>query len=827
MFSTQIGPVGAPTADESDGLLRMEVLQSLALLVKSFPQSVKDLPPALLQVVWSSLVTARDAYVTSVVHSDDGEDASYDSDGDAISLAYQVSALFDLVREMSERKKLQAMLRQSLDTLIYLLIAYLQISEEQVSSWLSDVNQYSQDTDENEYLSVSVRSSSQELLMTLCMSFTAPALVAVVAAVSRHCAEAVELRGSSSPAAPHWWKQQEAAMAAVGLLAEELSDAADAGRVQFSFEQFARAVVVPSATDAAHPFLRGRALWLASRITPSLPDAMSSAFLDMAVHALEPSVAPVVRVDALRALMNFMQSCDGTEIAPHAPCLLASLPHLAASASEDLLTLCAEALRMCIAVSGETAVQHREMLVPFVLQLWERGRDDLIASSAVVDIVDELAALPACRETLLRAALPTVLHILRTPTFEAAVQGIALQVLCAMLRFSTTPIEASLMTDAFPLVAHIAITTQDDSQLVHEATACLRYFVLHGAEQIASWSSISASGSPESGLQVLMNVIAHELRASSETATSNVGELVLTVVRRMGGLLGDLLPQLLRAVLDRLANARSLALTQSLLLVFARLMLDHLDDVLAFLVSVRYPTDSGAEQDGFQVLMEKWCEHAHDFTSAFSVKISTLALLRLYMTRNPRLLSTTVPGDIPVQVNEGRQLRSRTKKRAEERPRIPLAAKLLKTLVGELATLLENKHGVAPPGEEDDGDWVDSGDEEDEDEEGDDVADYEGTYQARHGTPFASADEIDLSELLEAGNDGDEINLDDAADARDPAVRSDPYYGVDLAAELLGFFRAEAVQPAAVPLLAYFGEAENDRLKFIMGTIVKADAAGK
>src|SRR5690606_25427675 len=109
--------------------------------------SVKDLPPALLQVVWSSLVTARDAYVTSVVHSDDGEDASYDSDGDAISLAYQVSALFDLVREMSERKKLQAMLRQSLDTLMYLLIAYLQISEEQVSSWLSDVNQYSQDTD--------------------------------------------------------------------------------------------------------------------------------------------------------------------------------------------------------------------------------------------------------------------------------------------------------------------------------------------------------------------------------------------------------------------------------------------------------------------------------------------------------------------------------------------------------------------------------------------------------------------------------------------------------------------------------------------------------
>jgi hypothetical protein len=60
--------------------------------------------------------------------------------------------------------KLRLILKRSLDQLMQYLIIYLQMTDDQVSLWLSDPNQFVEDEDEDT-MSYSVRISAENLLL--------------------------------------------------------------------------------------------------------------------------------------------------------------------------------------------------------------------------------------------------------------------------------------------------------------------------------------------------------------------------------------------------------------------------------------------------------------------------------------------------------------------------------------------------------------------------------------------------------------------------------------------------------------------------------------
>ena len=93
----------------------------------------------------------------------------------------------------------------------------------------------------------------------------------------------------------------------------------------------------------------------------------------------------------------------------------------------------------------------------------------------------------------------------------------------------------------------------------------------------------------------------------------------------MGEQVGDKLSDLLRAVFNRLTNAKLSGLKQDLIMVFCRLVHVRQNDTVAFLSQLATPDGTSA----LQVLLSLWVKCHRDFTGAFQTKLSLMALTRL------------------------------------------------------------------------------------------------------------------------------------------------------------------------------------------------------
>src|SRR5690606_18495442 len=112
---------------------------------------------------------------------------------------------------------------------------------------------------------------------------------------------------------------------------------------------------------------------------------------------------------------------------------------------------------------------------------------------------------------------------------------------------------------------------------------------------------------------------------------------------KAGDQLGPLLSELLRAVAARLANAKYPPFVQSLILVFARLVLKQAKDVVDFLSSLNIDG-----RNGLEVVIAAWLAHTTIFSGYDDIYQNVLALCHLYNLQDPRLNEIQVQGDLIV-----------------------------------------------------------------------------------------------------------------------------------------------------------------------------------
>lgn len=99
-------------------------------------------------------------------------------------------------------------------------------------------------------------------------------------------------------------------------------------------------------------------------------------------------------------------------------------------------------------------------------------------------------------------------------------------------------------------------------------------------------------------------------------------------------------PQILSAVLARLATAATQELTQTLVLVFARLIHLNVNKTLDFLSSSTLPDGSPA----LPYVMRTWADHQVVFKGSYQRKVTILALVALVQLNNAKINSVTVRG---------------------------------------------------------------------------------------------------------------------------------------------------------------------------------------
>lgn len=279
--------------NEVDVGLKKDVLNCLTILIKHFMKRMRKWMPQILTPVWYSLTTSASLYVKSVVNSDAEENAGtfdnpVDSDGEVLSLENLVFALFDFVSILVENSKSRKLIKSGMSDLLYYLLIYMQISDEQMQAWSSNPDQFVEDEDDDSY-SFSVRLSAQEILTSLAQEFeeneskanSNEFKAALVSAISKHFNESNQLK-QQSPNNYFWWKIQESCLLALGSLSPSMIGIVNSQTpVATDLKRILDNVFM--ATTDASPFFAGRCLWAAARFAA----IMSPPILDVSLMFLQ------------------------------------------------------------------------------------------------------------------------------------------------------------------------------------------------------------------------------------------------------------------------------------------------------------------------------------------------------------------------------------------------------------------------------------------------------------------------------------------------------------------------------------------------------------
>ena len=134
----------------SDHWLRKKVIMTLCHLLRSFTPSLTPHIMSVVTPVWSVLtqqtcmlvyidmivimISAVFSYLNSVVNCDCALEEACDSDGEVISQESTIFAVFEFINVLGESEEFQSLLLPILPQLMYYLIVYMQITNEQVGT---------------------------------------------------------------------------------------------------------------------------------------------------------------------------------------------------------------------------------------------------------------------------------------------------------------------------------------------------------------------------------------------------------------------------------------------------------------------------------------------------------------------------------------------------------------------------------------------------------------------------------------------------------------------------------------------------------------------
>lgn len=485
--------------------------------------------------------------------------------------------IFELIHSIAESKKFKGMIKGVLNDLVYVLILYMQISEEQIEVWSEDVEKFIDDED-NEGVDCSIRSSGKDILMRLGDEFQKDFLAAFTDAIRKHLNISDAERNSGTPS---WWKTHEASMLAFGN--SEFKDLIMESSDQFNLVEYLNLVKSFIAYPVS-PFLIGRCLYTLAKFTETeqgihhLSDIVSTT-----IKSFEANKPIVLKVFAIKATYEMClnlkdASADRKEfVVNNLGHLLEGILQIIPMSQSTLMGQCLEALSELLAFDANFTVATSQRVIPMIQTLFLKYHDDRFILENVLDILKILSQNPNCLMALQEKVVPTLIKILNLQgDANAPMQDIALDVMETIVKYSKAPLSALLIEQAFPAAVNAILRTEDNSVL-QSGGECIRAFLYVAAEQVCTFQGGMGLSSILEVLTVLLNP------KSTESSATFVGRLVITLITKAGNFLGDKIDLLLKAALSKLQLVESLHVIMSLVMIFAHLFLIQIDAVMNFL----------------------------------------------------------------------------------------------------------------------------------------------------------------------------------------------------------------------------------------------------
>ncbi|KAM7306431.1 importin-9 [Ixodes scapularis] len=452
------------------------------------------------------------------------------------------------------------------------------------------------------------------VLESLFQEYEEESIRGLSAAVTKHLQESAAARSSGDP---HWWKIHESCMLALGSVRDAL---VDGSKEHFDLSGFLESVVLADLQTSDSPFLAGRCLWVASRFPAVMTPEMMQRFLQTTVDGLQQTQPATLRVSAVRAVWGFCEYLNNnnqsSQLTPFLAPFAEGLITLSTQFSSDVLALAMEALSIVIAVDPQFTHSVENRVSPITIAVFLKYNSDPVLVSICQDIFKELCHNSLCCSQLQQRLLPTIISILQAPLdkIPSGIQSVSLDVLQTIVRSSSLPLSEALVNQAFPVIVHCILHTDDNSTLQYGGE-CVRAYVSVAFDQIAAWRDDQG----QSGLYYVVKIAQHLLDPKTpESAAVFVGRLVSVLITKAGPSLGEATDILLRAVLSKLQQTETLSVIQSLVLVFAHLVHTQMGAVLEFLSGVPGPTG----QSALAFVLTEWCSRQTVFYGAYENKVS-------------------------------------------------------------------------------------------------------------------------------------------------------------------------------------------------------------
>ncbi|CAG8433682.1 10406_t:CDS:10 [Diversispora eburnea] len=663
--------------------LKLEVVKCLNNIIKWFPK-----------ILSSSLIVLLEPICTY-----------QDSEGEVFGFENLLFAQFEFVGLSVRKKSAKSLFIQNngeglfLKQVIWIILSYMQMTEEQVELWLSDANQFVSD-DDDETFNFNVRVASADLLIILLDQFPEQTLQ-VLADTTLH-------------------------------LIDESNKARAAGD--------------PIWVIRAHiPFLKGRALVAASQFVTQLPQELASRYVIATVDAIQQNGAIPVKVSALRALQNIYKYLDNQYVTPFQSNVIEGIANLISVATEDTLILVLETLHEVIKINREGTARYESLIGPLIIDVWIKYPTDPTIAPIVTDLFETLASNPEAHGAFQARTLPPLANILIVNSDSAVTAG------------GPSPLPKEYVEHVFPSLMHLMLTTED-REILQNGDICLKYFVQKDCERIAQWINNETG---RTGLDYVIQYIAKALQSESESATF-LGDLVVKLIKKAGDKIVSVIPELLKTVATKLEGARTATYIQSLVLIFAHLILNQQSTVIDFLANL----DING-RNGLEVLLSTWFENHESFHGYYSIRVSAIALSKLFLACDSRIQNIQVKGDLIVPKSSN----------PDQYTHVSANGKIIRLLLSDLQNSSDGENFKRSEFDEffEEEEAIET---DDEDDEWEDV---------EEPSPFGPSE--DYIVLSEYAKNHDLETLED-----DPDLKDDSVYNTNFKEYLIEFFRHCASQ---------------------------------
>ncbi|KAE8380151.1 armadillo-type protein [Aspergillus bertholletiae] len=698
--------------------LKLQVVKTLMKIRMVFPALMTGQSLVYFSTIWTELSNIQVAYHEFYIN-DERQGRLEDVDGLPYTLDFLVLEELDLIQTLIKAPPVKAELQQQLQSagqaatssswlpeILKLAGSYAQITTEEENLWDIDVNLFlSEETSVT--ANYTPRTCSGDLVVKLgewLKALTAEGLLVYLNNV---------FADSSST-----WKSRESALFVLNQLLRDFHEVSQSispelatgfsNLIQFSIQQ-------------ENEFLRSRGYLVAGILAQVAGEAFSvtaASYLEATLKAISEDPSEVVKVSCIRAMQDLMPSLPPSMTAPLQISVISAISDFVSehdlsepSDSDDLKVTLAETLRDTIMVNPNVVLSS--IAIDVLFNIASNGATNFQLTMIVTEAFEDIAESVAEQGhdsfvRLCEKVLPSLTGAIDVGnlTQENALTNFAADLLRALAERALEPLPAGFVEAVMPKLNRLLLDSTD-AELIRPATEAVRHMLSHDFAQFITWRD------PQSGkeaTEVVLVIIDRLLGpAVDDNAATEVGQLAAELVEKAGSeRLGPYLPQLLRAVAQRLATAEQAQFIQSLILVFARLTLISAREVVDFLAQV----DIGS-QSGLPIVISKWLENSVNFAGYDEIKQNIIALATLYNLEDPRLAQVQVKGDLIIQDTGRIKTRSQTRNNPDQYTSVTAPLKIVKVLVEELAAASGSKEidaATAAALEEegsDDDDWED------------------------------------------------------------------------------------------------------------------------